>query len=192
MQAWAKSKGFEWFTAEDNEIKASIVERLNRTIQGRMFKVFRMRGNHKWVDVLPKIMDGYARSWHSSIKLEPINANTDNPDTVARVYNALYGPRSRLNRGLKAEVLKPAGRTVPLNTNVRVGRTKNIFEKGYTPNFTDEVFKVNKVIGTVPQVYNTVGEGGPSDSIKGTWYPSEIQRVGTLAKRRRYFRHARN
>ena len=34
--------------------------------------------------------------------------------------------------------------------NVRISKYKNIFAKGYTPNWPEEVFVVNKVQNTVP------------------------------------------
>lgn len=191
VQNWAKSKGFKWFTSQDF-LKASIIERLILTIKRKIQKMFMFRNNTKWEDILPSVIMGYNKSYHSSIKLDPESANTDDPQVVATVYENLYGPKSRLNSGLKSEVLRPAGQKVPLDSKIRLARYKHIFEKGYMPNFTDEIFQVGNVLGTIPQVYNAWGLKDEDDKILGTFYPSEIQRVGSEAKRQRYFKHARN
>ena len=37
---------------------------------------------------------------------------------------------------------------------VRISRYKNIFAKGYTPNWSKEIFIVDKINDTVPYTYN--------------------------------------
>ena len=37
---------------------------------------------------------------------------------------------------------------------VRISKFKNIFPKGYTPNWSREIFIVNKINDTVPYTYN--------------------------------------
>ena len=37
---------------------------------------------------------------------------------------------------------------------VRISKFKNIFAKGYTPNWSREIFIVNKINDTVPYTYN--------------------------------------
>ena len=37
---------------------------------------------------------------------------------------------------------------------VRISKFKNIFAKGYTPNWSKEIFIVNKINDTVPWTYN--------------------------------------
>ena len=37
---------------------------------------------------------------------------------------------------------------------VRISKFKNIFAKGYTPNWSREIFSVNKINDTVPYTYN--------------------------------------
>ena len=54
-------------------LKASIVERLNRTIKAQMWMRFNLRGSHKWVDILPDIIAKYNRTVHSTIKMKPID-----------------------------------------------------------------------------------------------------------------------
>ena len=57
--------------------------------------------------------------------------------------------------------------------HVRIYKYKNIFAKGYTPNWSEEVFVIKKVKNTVPwtDVINDLN----GDEIIGTFYEKELQ-----------------
>ena len=77
----------KFYTSENEEIKSSIVERFNRTLKTRMFRFFTWSASYRYVDVLQDLVDSYNRSYHSSIKMAPINVTTENEDEVrARLY----------------------------------------------------------------------------------------------------------
>ena len=50
-----------------------------------------------------------------------------------------------------------------------------IFDKGYTPNWSEEVFLIKKVKNTVPWTYNINGLNG--EEIVGTFYEKELQKT---------------
>lgn len=54
-----------------SEKKASIVERVNRTIKNLMWKEFNYRGNYRWIDFLPDIIKKYNNSKHRTINMKP-------------------------------------------------------------------------------------------------------------------------
>ena len=56
---------------------------------------------------------------------------------------------------------------------VRISKYKNIFAKGYTPNWSEEVFVIKKVKKTVPWIYviNDLND----EEIIGTFYEKELQ-----------------
>ena len=56
---------------------------------------------------------------------------------------------------------------------VRISKYKDIFGKGYTPNWTKEVFTVRNVKGTMPRTYEIADTNG--DDIVGTFYEKELQ-----------------
>ena len=58
---------------------------------------------------------------------------------------------------------------------VRVSKYKNIFAKGYTPNWCEEVFVVNKIKNTVPWTYVINDLNG--EEITGTFYEIELQKT---------------
>ena len=59
--------------------------------------------------------------------------------------------------------------------NVRISKYKKIFAKGYTPNWSEEVFVVNKVQNTVPWTYLINDLNG--EEIKGSFYEKELQKT---------------
>ena len=56
---------------------------------------------------------------------------------------------------------------------VRLNRSKQVFEKGYEPSWTREIFKVSKVKHTVPWTYIITDLKG--DPIEGSFYEPELQ-----------------
>ena len=59
--------------------------------------------------------------------------------------------------------------------HVRTSKYKNIFAKGYTPSWSEEVFVIIKVKNTVPWTY--VINHLNSEEIIGTFYEKEIQKT---------------
>ena len=57
----------------------------------------------------------------------------------------------------------------------RISKYKNIFAKGYTPNWSDEVFVIKEVKNIVPWTYVINDLNG--EEIIGTFYQKEIQKT---------------
>ena len=62
-----------------------------------------------------------------------------------------------------------------LNETVRISKYKNIFEKGYEANFTEEIFKIVKIFRGDPNMYAL--EDHESEPIIGKFYESELSAV---------------
>ena len=58
---------------------------------------------------------------------------------------------------------------------VRISKHKNVFAKGYVPNWSEEVFVVNKINNTVPWMYETNDLNG--EKIVGSFYEKELQKT---------------
>lgn len=77
------NKDFQSLTAEykikhyssNSELKASVVERFNRTLQKKMWKRFTINGNYKWIDMLPELLEQYNNTKHRTIKITPVEAS---------------------------------------------------------------------------------------------------------------------
>ena len=58
---------------------------------------------------------------------------------------------------------------------VRISKFKNIFAKGYTPNWSSEIFIVDKINDTVPYTYNLKDLN--DDEILGSLYDRGLQKT---------------
>ena len=126
----------------ENEEKSSVCERWNRTIKTKMWKQFTVQGNTQYLHVLPKILKQYNNTKHSSIKMTPIEASKKMNEGI--VYLNLYGNMERSKQKPKFKI----------GDKVRISKYKRkVFDKGYTPNWTEEVFTIDKIQYTNPITY---------------------------------------
>lgn len=141
--------------------KGAIVERFNRTLKTNMWKYFNLYSTNKWVNVLQSLIDAYNNSKHSTIGMKPKSVNKRNEKKLLHsVYNY-------------ASYLKPAKYSV--GNCVRISKYKHIFEKGYTPNWTTEIFKIVKIQQTQPVTY--LLSDYQNNKIQGAFYEEELQGV---------------
>ena len=153
----------------ENEEKSSVCERWNRTIKDKMYKRFTMQNNTVYVDILPKILASYNNSRHRSIGMTPIQARK--PENYGKVYFNLYGDLAREIKKTKTN-RKPEFR---VGDRVRISKYKRVtFDKGYTPNWTEEVFIIDEIRFTNPITYKIKDLNG--EVIKGTFY-EELQKT---------------
>ena len=146
----------------ENEEKSSVAERWNRTMKRNMWKYFTANNTHKYLDILPALVDKYNNSYHRSIKCTPREAlDTKN---YTRVFKALYGDTSKLAKNPSFHV----------GDKVRIVKKKKTFEKGFTPNWTEEVFTIAQVKKTKPPTY--VIKDTKGEEIHGTFYEPELQK----------------
>ena len=60
-----------------------------------------------------------------------------------------------------------------IDYHVRISECKNLFGKGYTPNWSEEVFVISKIKNTIAWTY--VINDLNSEEIVGTFYEKELQ-----------------
>ena len=149
----------------ENEEKSCIVERWNRTIKRNMWKYFTKHRTGVYINILPELIQKYNSTYHQSIKCSPTDARS--PANYAHVFNALYNKNTDLTPLLKKQ---PKFR---VDDTVRIVKKKKTFEKGYTTNWTEELFTVIKVQPTFPFTYKI--EDTQGEEVKGTFYEPELQ-----------------
>ena len=66
------------------------------------------------------------------------------------------------------------GSRFKVGDKVRISKFKNIFAKGYTPNWGKEIFIVDKINDTVPYTHNIKDLNG--EKIIGSFYDKELQK----------------
>lgn len=122
--------------------KTAIVERFNRTIKNKIYRQFSLRGNYKWLDILPELVDEYNGSRHRTIKMAPKEVDSDNEQQLLdTVYNYKRIIPAKSNVKFK------------IGDDMRLSKYKNVFAKGYLPNWTTEIFTVKKIQYTDPITY---------------------------------------
>src|SRR3978361_1579323 len=144
--------------------KASMAERVIRTLKERLFKTFHLRGNYRWTNILQEITDCLNSSFNSTTKMKPRDFNKSNEHRLLKsVFNKDYYTHDGRNEKYQT------------GTVVRVGKEKPTFEKGYTPRWSTELFKIAKVQYTNPVTY--LLEGMQGNPISGSFYAEEIQKT---------------
>ena len=98
--------------------KASIVERVQRTIRNRILKLFTIQNDHKWYDNLPKIIESYNNSIHSTIKMRP---NDVKPEHTSTILRRLYFDKKDLEIERREKYRK---RLLKVSDSVRIAKDK--------------------------------------------------------------------
>ncbi|KAL9957779.1 hypothetical protein ACROYT_G034722 [Oculina patagonica] len=141
--------------------KAVVIERFNRTLKNKMYKQFTIQGNTQYLEMLPKIVKEYNNTKHSSIKMTPIEASKKKNEGT--VYFNLYGDMEPLSAKPKFKV----------GDKVRISKYKRIvFDKGYTPNWSEEMFVITKIQHTNPITYKL--KDLRNEDIQGSFYEPEL------------------
>ena len=109
-----------------------------------------------YFDVLDDIVDEYDNTYHKTIKMKPIDVRDDS--------FAEYNEESN-EKDPKFKV----------GDHVRISKFKNISTKGYTPNWSEEIFIVKKIKNTVSWTYVISDLNG--EEIVGSFYEKELQKT---------------
>ena len=88
LQRLLKEYGVHHFATHNEETKASVVERFNRSLKTRMWRYFTKKQTIRYVDALQDFVRSYNDSYHRSIGMAPSAVNGANQETV---WQRLYG-----------------------------------------------------------------------------------------------------
>ena len=113
-------------------------------------------GTIVYIDDLDHIVKKYNNTVHSSIEMKSKDVTDDSLVEYSDESNK-KSPKFKVG------------------DNVRISKHKNIFAKGYTPNWSKEVFVVYKVHNTVAWTHliNDLND----EKIKGSFYEKELQKT---------------
>jgi transposase InsO family protein len=169
FQKFLKDHNVSFFTTENEDIKASIAERFNRTIKTKMWKYFTRHDTLVYHNILSDLVWSYNHTYHRSIKTQPASVNTKNQEVI---WQRLYA-HDRPVPSFKFRV----------GDHVRISKARRTFKKGYLPNWTREIFTVTECRFGDPPVYVLQDDGGTL--LQGTFYAEELQKV-TITKDKLY------
>ena len=139
-----------------NEGKSVVAERFIRTLKNKIFKHMTTISKNVYFDVLEDIVNKYNNTVHKTIKMKPINVTDDS-------FVEYNEDSNKRNPKFK------------VGDHVRISKYKNIFAKGYAPNWSEEIFVIKKVKNTVPWTYVINDLNG--EEITGSFYEKELQKT---------------
>ena len=133
-----------------NEGKSVVVERFIRTLKNKLYKHMTVINKNLYYNALDDVVNEYNNTKHNTIKMKPKDVGDDNN----RVYIKEHNKKS---------------------ARFKISKFKNIFAKGYTPNWSKEIFIVNKINDIVPWTYSLKDLN--SEEILGSFYDEELQKT---------------
>ena len=109
-----------------NEGKSVVAERFIRTLKNKIYKYMTSVSKNLYIDKLDDIVNKCNNTYHSTIKMKPVNVKS----------NTYIDSSKEINNNIPK---------FKIGDTVRISKYKNIFAKGYTPNWSEEVFVIKKV-----------------------------------------------
>ena len=149
FKKWLRDNNIE-MSSTYNEGKSVVAERFIRTLKNKIYKHMAVTSKNVYFDVLNDIVDEYNNTYHKTSKLRPIDAKSDS--------FAEYNEESN-EKDPKFKV----------NDHVKISKYKNVFAKGYAPNWREEIVvkKINR-----EELVDLNGE-----EIVGSFYEKEFQKT---------------
>ena len=134
MKSWLEKNNIEMYSTH-NEEKSVIAERFIRTLKNKNYKYVTSISKNVYIDKLGDIVNKYNNNtYHSTIKMKPVDVKSYTYIDSSKEINA-KNPKFKIG------------------DNVKISKHKKVFAKGYTPNWSEEVFVIKKVKNTVPWAY---------------------------------------
>ena len=123
VKDWCKEKHINMYHTYSG-LKSVIAERFNRTLRDLMFQYMNGNNTKVYIDALPMIIKKYNETIHKSLNETPSEVYFNNKVPKHKVY--VEEKEQKFNIG----------------DYVRISKSKRMFEKGYTPKWSNEVFKI--------------------------------------------------
>ena len=139
-----------------SEGKSVVAERFIRILKTKIYKYMTSISKNVYIDKLDDIVNEYNNTYHRTIKMKPADVKDNTYIDFKKEVN---------DKDPKFKV----------GDHVRISKYKNIFAKGYTPNWSEEVFVISKIKNTVPWTYIINDLNG--EEIIGTFYENVLQKT---------------
>ena len=155
IKKWLKDNNAEMYSTH-NERKFVVAEGFIRTLKNKIYKYMISISKNVYIDILDDIVNEYNSTYNRAIKMNPIDVKDNTCINIA------------------TEV-KDKDPKFKIGGHVRISKYKNIFVRGYTPSWSEEVFVVKVIKNTVPWTYiiNDLND----EKIIGTFYEKELQKT---------------
>ena len=164
VQDLLNENNIKLYSTNNSEIKSAVIERFNRTFKNMMYKKFTENNNTIFYNILNELVNNYNNKYHSTIKMTPIEGSKKiNEKKIKNIYNF--------------EKTKKPGK-FKIGDRVRISLEKNIFEKGYETNWSQEIFVIYDIkYSNVPYYYL---KDLNNEKLQGTFYEQELQKLNKM------------
>ena len=161
VQDLLNENNIKLYSTNNSEIKSSVIERFNRTFKNMMYKKFTENNNTIFYNIIDDLVNEYNNKYHSTIKMSPIEGSKKiNEKKIKNIYNF-------------KKTTKPG--KFKIGDRVRISLEKNIFEKSYETNWSEEIFKIYDIkYSNVPYYYL---KDLNDEKIEGSFYKQELQKT---------------
>ena len=170
MKSWLQDNNIETYSAY-NEEKSVVAARFIRTLKKKIYKYMISISKTVYIGKLNIMDNKYNNTYHSAIKMKSVD-----------VKDSTY-----IDHSTESNDKDPKSK---VGDRVKISKYKNIYEKGYTPNWSEEVFIIKKFKNTVLWTY--VISDLNVEEIIGRLYKKEWQktnhtefRVETLIRKKK-------
>ena len=155
FKKWVQDNDIATYSTH-NEGKSVVAGRFIRTIKNEIYKYMTSIPKNVHIDKLDDIVNEYNNTYHRTIKMKPIDVKDNTYIDTGKEVN---------DKDHKFKV----------GDRVTISKYKNIFAKGYTPNWSEEIFIIKEIKNTVPWTYVINDLNG--EEIIGTFYEKELQKI---------------
>lgn len=144
-----------------SKIKASIIERYNRTMKEMMWRHFGFTGQYNFIDTYKDIVKTYNNKKHRTIGMAPSKVNLKNQHLLQNtVYKTIkFKPKTDLKLG----------------DHVRISDISGTFRRGYETRWSVAIFRIVKIKPTNPVTFLIKDFWG--NTLDKSYYRQELQPV---------------
>ena len=160
LQQWLTENRIHYFTTENEDIKASVVERFNKTLKSKLWRYFTKNNTLNYIDILQKVVNAYNHTPHKSIGMAPLDVNNNNK---TKIWYRLYADPISYKEPLLGVV-----------DSVRISKARRTFEKGYLAKWTEEIFTIVEQKSTNPPTFVLADFKG--ERLKGTFFQRNFKK----------------
>ena len=124
--------------------KANYAERVIRTVKGKLGRYMVYNKSRRWIDALPEVTDSYNKTYHTTIKMSPMQA-LETEDAI--LWKTQYNPTvKKLHKGKKKAPAKNPMSKNPYKFKVgdvvRLSKIPGTYDKETDKKWTDELFTI--------------------------------------------------
>ena len=133
MTLWLEKNDIEMYSTH-NEGKSVAAKRFIRTLKIKFVSILDFKSKNLYIDKLDDILNKFNNTYHSRIKMKPVDVK---PNTYIESSKGInyHDPKFKIG------------------DIVRISKNKDIFAKGYVPNWSEDIVAIKKVKYIIPWTY---------------------------------------